>query len=166
MASIQFGSNGEVISEDYSGSITDPSKDPGYSDEQLAAALPFTEAKGSTQQIQLDKMSRDAKYMVDKANAVRGFDKDGVPQYVESAMERARLLNAAKGLRASQELQLEIAKRSLAADYLDQQAAKQHLIDQAAAHDKARARAVAIAEEEQAQQLAKLFMRSNKMTIG
>lgn len=61
MAKIQFGLDGEVVSEDYSESIDDPSKERPFTDQQLAEALPFTDAKHSPEQISLDKMQADEK---------------------------------------------------------------------------------------------------------
>ena len=95
---IQFGLDGAVVSADYSGSVTDPSKDTKYSfAEKLAAAATVSPevARTSPQQLQIDKQTKHIQFLEAKAAAVRGYDKDGKPQYVESADERAKLTKIA-----------------------------------------------------------------------
>jgi hypothetical protein len=166
MPSISFDAAGNVVSEDFGGDIRDPSIEPRHSEEALAAALPFTDAKNSPQQIELDSMQAREKFLLDKANAVSGYNADKSPRYVESADERARLLRAAAGLRSSMELQLVLSQRSIATDYLDKRAAEADLQQQVANHAALEQRAREIAFESQSQALAKLFMGANKMNIG
>ena len=111
-------------------------------------------------------MQAREKFLLDKANAVSGYDADKNPRYVESPDERARLLRAAAGVRSSMELQLVLSQRSLATDFLDKRAAEADLQQQAANHAALEQRARDIAFETQSQALAKLFMGKNKMNIG
>jgi hypothetical protein len=161
MASIHFGVDGEVISEDYDTPIGDPTVEPRYTDEQLAAALPHTNAIGSRQQIELDGMQAREKFLLDKANAVSGYNSNKEPQYVEGTVERARLLKAAAGLRESMNLQLLLSQRSLAADHLDKQAETTKLQQTAADHNALEKRAQDIVFERQANELADLMTKRN-----
>ncbi len=166
MASIHFGVDGEVLSEDYSSPIGDPTVEPKYTDEQLAAALPHTQAKNSRQQAELDGMQAREKFLLDKANAVSGYAADKTPLYVEGAVERARLLKAADGLRDSMKLQLLLSQRSIAADYLDDQAKAADLQAQADEHAALEARARDILKEDQARELADRFRSRIRQSNG
>jgi hypothetical protein len=166
MASIHFGADGEVISEDYGTPISDPTVEPRYTDEQLAAALPHTAAIGSRQQAELDTMTARERYLLERANAVSGYDSNKVPQYVEGTVERERLLKAAAGLRSSMQLQLLLSQRSLATDHLDKQAEAAALQAQAAEHAELEARARDILKEDQARELADRFRSRIRQSNG
>ena len=166
MASIQFGIDGEVVEENFDTPVNDPNQQPRYTDEQLAAALPHTSAIGSRQQVELDGMQAREKFLLNKANAVSGYDANQQPQYVEGVVERARLLKAATGLRESMKLQLILSQRSLAADYLDDQAKAADLQAQAADHAALEKRAGEILHEEQAQELADRFRSRIRQSNG
>jgi hypothetical protein len=180
---IQLDAAGEILTEEYEGETTtytqsegttttstsgsnDPNAPVDYTDEELAAALPFTQAIGSPEQSELDGMQAREKWCLEKANEIASYDKDGVPRYVQGELERAQLLRQAKGLRDSMGLQLLMSQRSIARRYLDGQKqtadAQQELANHAALEQRARD----ITFETQAQQLAKLFMKNNKMNIG
>jgi hypothetical protein len=166
MASIQFGVDGQVIEENYDTPISDPTTPPRYTDEQLQAALPFTDGKNSRQQIELDGMLTKEKYMLDKANAVSGYDADKNPRYVEGAVERARLLKAAAGVRDSMNLQLLLSQRSIATDFLDKQAEAANLQQAAADHAALEKRAREILAEDQARELADRFKGRIRQSNG
>jgi hypothetical protein len=166
MASIQFGIDGEVIEENYDTPIGDPTTPPRYTDEQLAAALPFTDGKNSRQQVELSGMLAKEKYMLDKANAVSGYNADKTPRYVEGAVERERLLKAAAGMRDSMNLQLLLSQRSIATDFLDKQAEAANLQQTAADHASLEARARDILKEEQAKELADRFRSRIRQSNG
>ncbi len=161
MATLQLGADGEVISEDYETPVGDPNAPPRYTDEQLAAALPHTSSVGSEEQASLDRMQAHEKQLIERANAVSGFDENKQPKYVEGAIERARLLRAAKGIRESLVLQLEISKRTIAARYLDDQAKAAALQATADTHTALEKRANEIVNERLANEMADLMQKRN-----
>jgi hypothetical protein len=174
MASIQFGADGEIVSESYdgetttyeqgagvttsAGSIGDPNA-PQYTDEALAAALEFTQGFGSPEQASLDKAMADEKFAREKADEVASRKADGTPIYVRSESERASLLAKANGIRNGLPLSLIMANRAIAARYLDQQAEAANLRQTASDHTALEARAQAIVFERQANELADLMAK-------
>jgi hypothetical protein len=139
--------------------IGDPNAPQDYSDEELAAALPFTQGVGSPEQIEIDGMRAREKFCLDKANEVSGYQADGTPIYVRGELDRAQLLRQAKGIRDSLPLQLLMSERNIARRYLDgqkQTADAQALLARYAALE---ARAHDIAFEDQAKELAALMIK-------
>jgi hypothetical protein len=157
---IQFGLDNEVVEADYTDPVGDPSKDPKYTEEAKRAAagtVSPADAKNSPQQQQLDKQTKHVEFLEAKANAIHGYDKDGKPRYVESESERARLLKLAGMERENLKGSLQLAELSLGEDALDRHNEEISLQQQMANHAALEERARAIAFENQAQALAKLF---------
>jgi hypothetical protein len=174
---IQFDANGDLIESsiddngdtvDYvqgegvtttHSTIGDPNAPVPYTDEQLAEALTHTQAIGSIEQAELDSLRSREQWLLDKANAVTGWNADKTPRYVETESERARLLRAAKGVRDALPFELIMANRRIATRFLDAQLkvvnAQQTLADHAALEQRARE----IAFETDAKELADLFKK-------
>ena len=158
---IQFGLDGEVVSEDYSGSVADPSREVKYTDDQkraAAATVPLNIARSTTQQQQIDKQTAHIKYLEAKAIAVDGYDSDGQPRYIESADARAKHAKIAAMERTNLALSAQLAELSLGEDTLDSyNATTVSLENQVAHHAALEERARAIVFEKQAQALAETF---------
>jgi hypothetical protein len=157
---IQFGLNNEIVAIDDTDGVTDPSKEQKYTDSEKRAAaanVSPADAKLSPQQVQLDKQVKHVEYLETKANAIHGYDEAGQPRFVESESERARLLKIAGMERENLALSAQLAELSLGEDALDRHNEQLSLQQQMAEHAALEERARAIARENQAQELAKLF---------
>jgi hypothetical protein len=145
--------------------VSDPSINTGaaadYTDDELDAAVQFTNGAGSPEQASLDSMRARETFCVTKANEIASYDKDGKPVYVRSDDERTQLLRQAKGIRASLQDQLILSQRSIARRYLDDQKktanAQATLANYAALEAKARE----IAFNDEAQELANMMRKRN-----
>jgi hypothetical protein len=157
---MQFGIDGEVVEADYTDPVSDPSKDTKYTEEAKRAAagtVSPVDAKNSPQQLQLDRQVKRVESLEAKANAITGYGQDGQPLYVETAVERAKLLKVAGMERENLKGSLALAELSMGEDALDKHNADVALQQQQTEHAALEERARAIAFENQAQALAKLF---------
>ena len=113
-------------------------------------------------------MQADEKYMLDRANAIDGYDKDGKPRYTQPEHERQRLLRAAKGLRDSMVLQSwKFPSGQLpSATSTDQAAAALTIQAQSDRHEQMLKLAIEEVQMGKVDQLATLFMRNYKLGIG
>lgn len=157
---IQFGLNNEVVEADYTDPVTDPSRDAKYTEEQKRAAagtVSPADAKLSVQQQQLDKQTANINYLEAKSTALRGYEKDGTPLFVETAEERAKLTKLVGMHRENLKLSLQLAELSLGEDTLDRHNEEMSLQQTMAEYSQLEQRARAINFEDRAQALAKLF---------
>ena len=161
---IQFGLDGEAVDtiDSNNDSFTDPGtgSESRYTEEQkLAAAATVSpaDAKHSPQQIQIDRQVNHIKFLEAKAVAITGYNDKGEPQYVETAIERAKLQKIAGMERENLKLSHALAELSLGEDALNKANEAAALQQQEAEHAALQERARAIAFENQAQELAKLF---------
>jgi hypothetical protein len=139
----------------------DSGAEPDYTDNELDAAVQFTNGAGSPEQHELDSMRARETFCVTKANEVSGYKPDGTPIYLRGETERQSLLRMAKGIRSSLQDQLILSQRSIARRYLDEQKkvtnAQATLNNYAALEAKARE----IAFNDEAQELANLMRKRN-----
>lgn len=168
MASIQFGLTGEVVSEDYSEPVGDPTKQPLFTDAELEAVdVPEHLVALSREQANLLKIRDEIQHLEAKAVEVTHYDANGVPQYAYNESDRATFAKAAQMKRDTQLMQLEISKRSLATAELERRTVQQDLHEQGLQQDRLRALALQEVERRQVNQLADVFTRNNpKLQIG